>query len=195
MLLLKLSYKGHSGLCVGLFLSSLNLGETSCCVVERPAVRTMVGLRFYPTCMSRSQLATVLWLLIEDTRLLGQSQRQFIFTAIVVARVSAFFCTSSASSSSHQWHEEGQMTPAHVVGCVTGEELGTQRTWVFFNGQYAYLLFALEETLSSMSFYGHLFVKGSLEQRAVRASVARCAELRETVVEYCLLCDIHVTQS
>lgn len=47
----------------------------------------------------------------------------FITHKIAVAQVSAFFCTGPLAPISTGQPEEGQVTPAQAVGCITEEEL------------------------------------------------------------------------
>ena len=51
-----------------------------------------------------------------------------LLTAIAVARVSAFWCWFSEAVPT-EWCEQGQMTPAQVVGCLVREKFWTLGTW------------------------------------------------------------------
>lgn len=53
-------------------------------------LRTVKGLRAYPTC-SLARKPAVSWMLAEDTRLLCHTQSSLFFTAVAVAQVSTHF--------------------------------------------------------------------------------------------------------
>lgn len=52
---------------------------------------------------------------------------------MAVARVSAF-CTPWTLIPTCP-AKDSQMTPAHLVGCVTWNKYWTEGTWIFYNGQ------------------------------------------------------------
>lgn len=59
--------------------------------------KTLLGnlktLKCYPTCKRTCQPGTVLWMLTEDMRLLGQTQKAILLMAIAVAIESVWSCT------------------------------------------------------------------------------------------------------
>lgn len=67
----------------------------------------MKGLRLYPNGKLTVLTATLMWMLAEDIRLLGQRQRIFLNMSIAIVRISAFSYASSLSPSFHTTLQRG----------------------------------------------------------------------------------------
>ena len=82
-------------------------------------------------------------MLAEKTEILGYKQRTLQLRAIAAARGLEFSC--KCVRQTQLWCGEGQLIPAYVMGCITGEKSWPQ---LFVNGLQKELLLLLYQAVS-----------------------------------------------